>query len=216
VAKASAHNSFFTVTDYFALLDEPRRPWLDSAELKNKFLKLSADIHPDRIHSAEASLKLAANERYIELNAAFQCLSQPRDRLRHFLELETGTRPTDQQRIAPELMDFFSEIANVCKDVDAFIIEKGRTVSPMLQVQLLVRAQEWLERLNELKQRITSRRDELIGEIQTLNTYWQRAANLSGPDEQSPLGRLEEIYRLMSFLDRWLSQIQERSVKLLL
>ena len=35
------------MTDYFNLLSEPRRPWLNPEALKQKFLNLSAEVHPD-------------------------------------------------------------------------------------------------------------------------------------------------------------------------
>ena len=34
------------MTDAFALLDEPRRPWLDAGALKQKFLPISSAAHP--------------------------------------------------------------------------------------------------------------------------------------------------------------------------
>ena len=42
------------MTDHFALLDEPRRPWIDADLLKEKFLALSSRVHPDRVHNAPA------------------------------------------------------------------------------------------------------------------------------------------------------------------
>ena len=60
----------FSMTDYFALLNEPRRPWLDPEPLKDKFLALSATVHPDRVHNLGAAERAAAQERYTELNAA--------------------------------------------------------------------------------------------------------------------------------------------------
>jgi TPR repeat protein len=36
----------------FALLSEPRRPWLDAEPLKQRFLARSNEVHPDRVHSA--------------------------------------------------------------------------------------------------------------------------------------------------------------------
>ena len=74
--------------DYFALLRTPRRPWLDADSIKQTFFTLSAELHPDRVHTADAAEKHTANERSAELNAAYQCLREPRERLRHLLELE--------------------------------------------------------------------------------------------------------------------------------
>ena len=46
--------------DYFALLNEPRRPWLDADLLKQKFLALASDLHPDRVHNASEAEKSGA------------------------------------------------------------------------------------------------------------------------------------------------------------
>lgn len=81
------------MTDAFALLSESRRPWLDADALKSRFLPLSAEVHPDRVHSASEAEKAAANTRYAELNAAYNTLREPRDRLLHLLELEAGGKP---------------------------------------------------------------------------------------------------------------------------
>ena len=129
------------MTDYFALLDEPRHPWLDTEKLKQKFLALSADAHPDRVHGEMAQEKKSANERYTQLNAAYQCLSNPRDRVRHLLELESGRKPDDLDRVPDELMDSFMSVAEILREADHFLGEKEKTVSPMLQVQLFERAQ---------------------------------------------------------------------------
>ncbi len=64
------------MSDYFALLNEPRRPWLEADPLKQKFLVLSASIHPDKIHSAGESEKSATAKQFAELNAAYNCLAR--------------------------------------------------------------------------------------------------------------------------------------------
>ena len=89
------------MTDYFALLNEPRRPWIEPETLKAKFLALAAGIHPDRIHNADELEKAGATHRYAELNTAYNCLAEPKSRLRHLLELELGTKPEDIQQIPP-------------------------------------------------------------------------------------------------------------------
>ena len=48
------------MTDYFALLGETRRPWLDTEALKAKFLTLTASVHPDRVHNATPTEKQIA------------------------------------------------------------------------------------------------------------------------------------------------------------
>src|SRR5437868_8581649 len=83
------------MTDNFSLFNEPRRPWLDADLLKQKFLKFSAEVHPDKIHNASDGEKAAANKRYAELNAAYNCLREPKERLLHLIELELGAKPKD-------------------------------------------------------------------------------------------------------------------------
>ena len=195
------------MTDHFALFNEPRRPWLEVEALKEKFLTLSAEVHPDRVHEASEADKLAANRRYTELNAAYSCLREPRDRLRHLLELELGKKPSDLTNVPNDLMDLFFAVGKVLREVDAFVAEKGRATSPLLQVQLFERGQEWVEKLAGVRQTIVARRDPLLSELKALNASWSSAAT-------KPLERLLEVWRLLSFYERWLAQIQERVVQI--
>jgi DnaJ-domain-containing protein 1 len=195
------------ITDNFALLNVPRRPWLDTDSLKLTFFTVSAAVHPDRVHHAVAAEKRAANERYAELNAAYQCLREPRERLRHLLELELGTKPSDLTQVPEDLMDMFFAIGKEFRAVDALLVEKSNATSPLLQVQLFERGQDWVEKLGALRQTFKVRRDALLAELELLNAAWEMSA-------ARPLERLQEIWRLLSFYERWLAQIQERVVKL--
>ena len=103
------------MTDYFALLNEPRRPWLEPDKFKQKFLALSAEVHPDRTHNASPAEKDAAQQRYTELNAAYRCLGDPKERLRHLLKLELGANPKDVERIPQALMNLFLEVSQLCR-----------------------------------------------------------------------------------------------------
>ena len=103
------------MTDHFALLNEPRRPWVDPDSLKQKFLALSAEVHPDRVHNSGDSEKQRAQERYTDLNAAYNCLREPKSRLQHLLELELGVKPGNVQSIPPDLMDVFLEVSQACR-----------------------------------------------------------------------------------------------------
>ena len=195
------------MTDYFALLSETRRPWLDAELLKTKFFTLSSEVHPDRVHNASERDKLAANQRYAELNAAYQCLREPRSRIRHLLELELGAKPSDLTSIPDDLMDLFFAVGKTLRDAEAFLSEKGRHTSPLIQVQLFERGMEHVEQLNGLREKIFHRRETLLGELKSLDAIWQ-----SGKSAQTD--RLLNIWRLLSFYERWLAQIQERIAQL--
>ena len=200
-----------TMTDNFALLDEPRRPWLDTDVLKKKFLTLSAAAHPDKIHSASEAEKSGAAKSFAELNAAYNCLAEPKSRLLHLLELEFGAKPKDIQQIPASLADLFAEVAMTCRNADSFLAEKAKVTSPLLQVQLFERGQEWVEKLNALQQNLNSLHSQLMDKLKSLDEKWMRADTTSRDDV---LTKIEELYRLFGYFNRWNKQIQERVVQL--
>src|SRR5487761_1906688 len=151
---------FSSMSDHFALLNEPRRPWLDVDLLKQKFLALASDAHPDRVHNASQSKKAGATQRYAQLNAAYNCLAEPKLRLLHLLELELGAKPKDIQTIPAALADLFAEVAITCRNADGFLVEKTKTTSPLLQVQLFERGQDWVEKLNGLQRKLNELREQ--------------------------------------------------------
>ena len=241
------------MTDYFALLHEPRRPRPDPDRLRQTFLGLAAEAHPDRTHNAPAEEQAAANRRYAELNAAYHCLAEPKTRLLHLLELERGIKPADIQTIPPALADLFAGIAGVCRQADAFLLEREQVTSPLLKIQWFERAQEWIERLQSWQQQLAGLRDELNARLDQLDQQWLEANpsnNSMAPsavcvtdgDSPSPggegrgeggrfqthvdssppqiapppalLSRLEELYRLFGYFNRWQNQLQERITRL--
>jgi curved DNA-binding protein CbpA len=197
--------------DYFTLLDEPRRPWLEADSLKQKFLTLSANLHPDKIHSASDAEKNAAAKQFAELNAAYNCLSEPKSRLLHLLELELGAKPKDIQTIPSTLADLFAEVSTACRSADGFLAEKSKVTSPLLQVQLFERGQDWVEKLNGLQRKLNELRGQLTDELKSSDAKWISADAVS---RREILPKLEELYRLFGYFNRWNNQIQERVVQL--
>lgn len=204
------------MTDAFELLTEPRRPWPDLASLKSRFLTQTGQVHPDRVHGASEDERAAANARYAELNAAYNRLREPKDRLRHLYELETGGAPKDIQRIPPGTMDLFVDVGQTCRDCDAYLVGRSGSTSPMLKLKAFQEGLGWTERLLDLQRRVNARRDALSAELTTLNPVWDSAPAVGSPSrrEALPLERLEQIYRTMSYITRWTEQIQERVVQL--
>lgn len=203
------------MTDNFALLAQPRRPWLDADALKPKFLALAATVHPDRQHNANAAEKKIATDRYADLNAAYICLSNTKERLAHLLQLELGAKPDDVQKIPSVAMDLFMEIGATLRDVDVFLGQKAQITSPLIKVQMFEKAMEWTERLNQLQRRLNTAVDDLANDLRAMNAAWDDA-----PSDRAirasflPLTRLEEIYRAISFITRWTDQVQQRIVYL--
>jgi len=204
------------MADYFALLDEPRRPWLDPEVLKVKFHALTAMVHPDRVHLATEPERQAANQRYAELNAAYQCLSEPKERLHHLLELERGDKVEDVQKISPGTMDSFMEIGELCRQADAFLAEKASATSPLLKVQLFERGMALTDGLQLLAGRLDGRREALMLQLRNLNMAWETAPPVGSSTRLHvlPCSRLEHIYRELSYLKRGTQQIRERLVQL--
>src|SRR5438445_6024436 len=192
------------MTDFFALLNEARRPWIDPDALKQKFLTHSTAVHPDRVHHEAEAERHAAHQRYTELNTAYNCLREPKERLRHLLELERGAKPQDIERIPPDMADSFFEVGKLCREADSFLAQRDRTTSPLLKAGMFEEGHERADKLQALQRKISARRDELLSELKAMNPAWET------PGAARPFDRLEEIYRLLGYFGRWSGQIQDR------
>lgn len=200
--------------DYFHLLGEERRPWIDPDLLKKRFLLLSGEVHPDRVHGNSAEEKLSAQRRYAELNAAYNNLRHPKERLHHLLELETGVKPEQVQQIPSDLTEFFIEVGQMFKQVDKFLAEKAKTTSPLLQVQLFEAGQLWTEKLNALRQKLNSRQQDSTAQLKALDHQWASLEKEDTTSRRNLLQDLEQLYRLFGYYARWETQIHERQMQL--
>ena len=104
-------------------------------------------------------------------------------------------------------MDLFFAVGKVFREVDTFLAEKAKATSPLIQVQLFERGMERVEQLNDLSRKISPRRDALLDELKTLDASWQSRTS-------THMDRVLNIWRVLSFYERWLAQIQERVVQL--
>lgn len=113
-------------------------------------------------------------------------------------------------------MDLFTEVGQLCRDVDAFTAERALVSSPLIKVQMFQRGMEWTDKIQSLQQRIVAKRDELAVELWQMNEVWAVAPPVSSPARRAalPLERLEQIYRVFSYIARWSEQLQERNVQL--
>ena len=202
--------------DYFSLLGQLRRPWLDEQSLKNRFAQLSTQAHPDRVHGGGPVEIAQACQRFAELNAAYNCLREPKERLLHLLELESGSRPKDVGQIPSDVMTLFMEASHLLRSADAFLQTRAKTTSPLLKARMFQEGADLAAQLQAFGQRINALREPLMAELKEMNCVWELAPPPDSPARLAalPLSRLEEIYRRLSFFARWTSQVQERSLQI--
>lgn len=201
--------------DFFELLGQPRRPWLESHQVKEAFVAAAAIFHPDRVHDAPKEVQREAQTRYSELNEAQHCLSETRSRLRHLLELERGCKAPDLQDIPEDLLELFRTITQQVRETDQFLKERAQSTSPLLKVALFERAEVQREALHNLELTLRQRVTDVEGFIRKLDENW--IGNRSDPENRKrlQLGTLEELYRLLSFYSRWLHQTRTRMINLM-
>jgi curved DNA-binding protein CbpA len=190
------------VPDHFAILGVPRQPWFAPEELKERFLRLSAEAHPDKASNTTA-IKDEAQREFQAINEAYNVLRHPRSRLRHLLELEGVAKSGHIENVPALALELFAPIAAVTKQAEALLKEKAAANSPMLKAQFFQKAMPCVDALHEMQQQAQSRLAEMDAEIQQLNPSWRAS-----------LPRLTEIAAALGFIERWNAQLQERSTAL--
>lgn len=201
------------MTDFFALLGQPRQPWLDEDALKAAFHEQSSTLHPDRFHSADDAARAEAGRRSAELNSAYQCLRELKDRLAHLIELESGRKPGGIQSVPAEAMVLFAQVGQLCRETDAFLADSAKVKSPMLKVQYFERGLEWTDRIQELLKMLNGQREALHAKLRLMNESW---AGADAGSRAASLPALGEIHSRLSYLHRWTAQLQERLTQLVL
>jgi len=201
--------------DFFELLGQPRRPWLDAETIQQAFVSAAAGVHPDRIHDAPANTRQEAQDRYTALNEAQLCLRSARCRLRHLLELEEGSPVGELQEVPDDLMETFSQLSRQIRTTDAHLKKCREIVSPLLKVALFKQGEELRQELQRSQAALQERRETLDSQLHAVSEQWEiRQANESATRRRL-LTEMETLYRFLSFNDRWQDQIASRLTDLM-
>ncbi len=89
---------------YFTLLGLEARFDVDAATLRERYLQLMREIHPDRAGEAPAGVELERQRLSARANEAFKTLSSPVLRAEYLLELSGGQSAAEDKRVPPELL----------------------------------------------------------------------------------------------------------------
>jgi DnaJ-class molecular chaperone len=188
------------MTDYFALLQQPRKPWLDPDELKQKYQELTLAAHPDRARSDDTGLDFAT------ITEGYRVLRDDRLRIQHLLKLE-GHAAGSGQAVPGELIDLFPEIGDFIGATDN-LLERSANAQNALSKSLLRSEILQKQKLGEtILQKLTQWHEEALRDLRSLNDIW---AN----DSAKAVAQLNDLQQRLAYLTRWIEQVRERQFRL--
>src|SRR5215471_7271096 len=98
-------------SDYFAMLELPRKLSLEISVLEHKFLQLSWKLHPDNFVNASQEEREISLKRSSELNDAYRTLRDPIARVEYLLAVEGARKEGEnKQQAPPELLEEVFEL----------------------------------------------------------------------------------------------------------
>lgn len=174
--------------DYFALLGEARRPWLESEKLKEKYFALARERPADA-----------------ELNEAFRVLSDPKLRLHHLLVLE-GADLSAGRDVPAALAEFFWNTGTLLRDVDRWLLKQTDATGALARALLSGERSKLERKLEELGSELARRYEAEVTEL--------RDVNFSSPLSPNELSRLIRQYDVISYLTRLREQVAEKRFRL--
>jgi len=191
----------------FTLFALEPSPALDAAALKERFARATGESHPDRFAQAPEAERTEAEERYAELNRAYQTLIDPVQRLLALYVLTKGEKPRDVQRIPPGTMDLFIEVGQACQQLDQYLEKKRATTGRLQRAGLMTEELTLQEGLTTLRMKLEALAATLEKDLEALDVRWRAG--------DKDLNALETIYRKYSYLARWRQQLEEREIALM-
>jgi curved DNA-binding protein CbpA len=181
------------MTDYFALLDQPRAPWLEPAMLKEVFHRKSLEQHPDSTPGGE--------DAFAQLNEAYQVLQDPKRRLHHLLSL-VNRAPSANQPVPPDLQELFLQIGALNQGTTQLLAKMGaasNALSKSLLKAEVVAAQTGAS--------------DLRNKVGTLNDAAEKRLRQT---DASEIDELVLLYHRFAYLGRWSAQLDELAFQLAL
>lgn len=109
------------MTNAFEILGIEPRLVMDAETLRDAFREAGRTAHPDAGGGEEA---------FAALNAAFEILTSPSRRLRHWLELRGLTVET-RGTVSPEIMDLFTQVGGTSQRAEALVRRRDEAKSAL-------------------------------------------------------------------------------------
>jgi curved DNA-binding protein CbpA len=189
------------IVDCFAVLGLGRAAALDEQTLQRAYSERSRAAHPD--HGGSEALAY-------RVNAAYETLRHPHNRLKHLVELGAPEEARKWRTVALDetMMALFSEIGTVMELTGKFIERKTKASSALAKALLApeeMRHRESLERVAiEIQDRMNRMEDQLPSLDAALANHQSEAWK-----------QVAEMQARFAYLAKWQAQIRERLLALM-
>ena len=187
------------MTDYFAVLQQPRRPWLDPDQLRQEYQRLTFEQHPDRSNRVDQGSDFA------EVTEAYRVLGNPRLRLQHLLSLEASVSQTSE--VPPEISAVFMNTASLVSEIDRLLQRRDATTSALAKSMLRTEITTMQRRVSASLHDLDKLHAHAIDALQKLDERWINDRAGIAPE----LGKLAQRF---GYLDRWIGQLREKQFQL--
>jgi len=186
-------------SDYFAMLQMPRKLWMAMGLLEQKFLQLSWKLHPDNFVNASPEEREIALRRSSELNDAYRTLRDPIARVEYLLAIE-GARKEGQnkQQAPPELLEEVFELNESLDELREAKASGGNTASLK-------------QRLETAEKKFEKKLAEVDGQLQAAAGEWDKAIddNADESARKQVMTRLNELLNRRSYVRNLVVNVQK-------
>ena len=182
------------MTNAFETLGIEPRLVMDAENLRDAFREAGRTAHPDAGGAEEA---------FAALNAAFEILSSPSRRLRHWLELR-GLAVETRGTVSPEIMDLFTQVGETSQRAEALVRRRDEAKSALGRALLERETQACREDV----ERTIALLETAIGRECAVFPDFENAAT---PD----LAAAAASVRNLAFLEKWRSGLRSMFSRLI-
>lgn len=176
--------------DAFARLGLPRRPDLSEETLREAFREAGRSAHPDAG---------GGGDDFQAMQEAYQLLSRPSRRLKHWLELN-GVPGDERGTLGADLMDHFSRTGGVVQEADALIRKREAALSALAKAMLEGETQRVRARIDGAQSALKEAVDAKVALFPSVG--------------EGGAADAWQLVRDLAFLEKWQAQLRERFGKL--
>ena len=191
--------SSLTEGDYFALFGLPRKLWIESDALEQKYLEMSWKLHPDNFVKASEEERELSLRRSSEMNDAYRTLRDPLARVEYLLAISGERQEGQKKQQAPE--ELLEEVFELNESLDE-LREAKASGEEVAELKL---------RLESAEKNFQKKLDELDSGLQAVARDWDAAVDAKAEDSagKKAMARMNELLNRRSYLRNLVANVQK-------